>query len=83
MKKNIHPESYRELVVVLSNGETFNTKSCYNKSNTLKLDVDPLNHPAWKEKNTNFINTKNDRVNKFEKKFGSGIFDYKESSKVQ
>jgi ribosomal protein L31 len=76
MKKNTHPNGYKELSVVLTNGEVFKTKSCYSRGDTLKLDVDPFNHPAWKKETTNFINSNNNQVNKFEKRFGAGFFGY-------
>jgi ribosomal protein L31 len=81
MKKNIHPSNYKDLEVVLTNGKSFKTKSCYDKSNVVKLDVDPINHPAWKDKTTNFINASNSQVSRFKKKFGADNFDYtKENS---
>lgn len=73
MKKDIHPE-YNEVTVVLTNGDSFKTKSCYNKADkTIKLDVDPFNHPAWKVTSSNFVNTKNNQVAKFNTKFGNAF----------
>jgi large subunit ribosomal protein L31 len=47
MKKNIHPE-YHNVTVVLTNGESFETRSTYGKANdSIHLDIDPLTHPAW------------------------------------
>ena len=47
MKKDIHPD-YHEITVVLTNGESFKTRSTYGKAgDQLKLDIDPNTHPAW------------------------------------
>ena len=47
MKKDIHP-NYHEIIVIMTDGTKFETKSTWGKKgDTLKLDVDPLSHPAW------------------------------------
>ena len=47
MKKSIHPD-YHEIKVVMTDGTEFTTKSTMGKpGEVLKLDVDPLSHPAW------------------------------------
>lgn len=47
MKKDIHPD-YHEITVVMTDGTEFVTRSTWGKAgDTLKLDVDPLTHPAW------------------------------------
>ena len=47
MKKEIHPE-YHEITVQMTDGTTYQTRSTWgNAGDTLKLDVDPLTHPAW------------------------------------
>ncbi len=46
MRKDIHPE-YKEITVTATDGSTFKTRSTYSKSSELRLDIDPLNHPAW------------------------------------
>jgi large subunit ribosomal protein L31 len=47
MKKDIHPD-YHEITVVMTDGTEFATRSTWGKpGDTLKLDVDPLTHPAW------------------------------------
>ena len=47
MKPGIHPE-YHEINVVMTDGSTFKTRSCYGKEgDTLRLDIDPKSHPAW------------------------------------
>ena len=46
MKKNIHPE-YKKITIISTDGTKFKTRSTYAKSNEMRLDIDPLNHPAW------------------------------------
>ena len=47
MKKDTHPD-YHEITVQMTDGTTYQTRSTWGKAgDTLKLDVDPLTHPAW------------------------------------
>ncbi len=47
MKKDLHPD-YHTITVVQTDGSSFATRSTWGKEgDTLKLDVDPLSHPAW------------------------------------
>ena len=47
MKKNIHPD-YHEINIEMTDGTTYVTKSTWGKKgDTLKLDIDPVSHPAW------------------------------------
>jgi large subunit ribosomal protein L31 len=47
MKKGIHPD-YHEITVVMTDGESFKTRSTWGKpGDTLRLDIDPKSHPAW------------------------------------
>lgn len=47
MKSGIHPE-YHEINVIMTDGSTFKTRSCYGKAgDTMRLDIDPKSHPAW------------------------------------
>ncbi|MFQ5984047.1 MAG: 50S ribosomal protein L31 [Alphaproteobacteria bacterium] len=47
MKKGIHPD-YHEITVVMTDGETFKTRSTWGKpGDTLTLEIDPKSHPAW------------------------------------
>ena len=47
MKKDIHPD-YHEITVVMTDGTKYKTRSTLGKvGDTLKLDIDPLSHPAW------------------------------------
>jgi large subunit ribosomal protein L31 len=46
MKANTHPQ-YNELTVIRTDGTKFVTRSTYSRSTEMRLDVDPLTHPAW------------------------------------
>jgi large subunit ribosomal protein L31 len=47
MKANIHPD-YHEAKIVLTDGTEYTTRTCWGKpGDTMRLDIDPLNHPAW------------------------------------
>jgi len=47
MKPSTHPD-YHEITVVMTDGTSFTTRSCYGKpGDTLRLDIDPKSHPAW------------------------------------
>ncbi len=67
--KSIH-EEYTEIVVEMTNGDEFAVRSTYGKQR-LRLDVDRLTHPAW-TKQANYINTKDDKIARFNDKY-SGI----------
>ena len=70
MKKNIHPD-YHEITVVMTDGTSFKTNSTYGKSgDTLKLDIDPISHPAWTGQHR--ILDSGGQVARFNKRF-SGI----------
>lgn len=70
-KKDNYPE-YHTVNVVLTNGEKFEVQTSWGKENdVLKLDVDPMNHPAWKKDQGTFLNANNDRVSSFKKKYGN------------
>ena len=73
-KVGIHPD-YHKIIVVMTNGDKFETRSCYGKEGAeLRLDVDVHNHPAWRDDNSQFVNTKNAQVSRFKKKFGDFNF---------
>lgn len=75
-KENIHPDLH-SVSVVLNDGTEFKVMTTYGKEgDTMKLDIDPTNHPAWKSEQTTFVNTNNDSVAKFKKKFGD-VFNTK------
>lgn len=47
MKENIHPD-YHEIKIVMTDGVEYTTRSCWGKpGDVMRLDIDPLNHPAW------------------------------------
>ena len=47
MKADIHPD-YHEIKIVQTDGTEFTTRSCWGKpGDVMRLDIDPLNHPAW------------------------------------
>ncbi len=69
MKEGIHPE-YHEITIVRTNGESYKTRSCWGKpGDTMNLDVDPLNHPAWQGGAARVIEKA--QLSKFEKRFGT------------
>ncbi len=70
MKKSIHPD-YHEIKVVMTDGTEFTTKSTLGKpGELLKLDVDPLSHPAWTGGGTQ-LRENAGQVARFKKKFGN------------
>ena len=47
MKADIHPD-YHEITVVMTDGTEFRARSTWgDEGSTLRLDIDPLSHPAW------------------------------------
>jgi large subunit ribosomal protein L31 len=69
-----HPTQHK-VNVVMTDGTKFEIFSTWGKDgDTLRLDLDPKNHPAWQEKGQNFVNVNSERVNKFKSKFGN--FDF-------
>ena len=47
MKKDIHPD-YHAVTIEMTDGTTYDTRSTMGKEgDSLKLDIDPLTHPAW------------------------------------
>ena len=76
-RQTMHPR-YREITVVQTDGTEFLTRSTYNNS-VLKLDIDRKTHPAW-TKETNYVNTKNSEVAKFNTKFAGLTFGIPKSS---
>lgn len=68
-KSDIHPKQY-DVMITLNNGEKFSMKLGCDKG-VMQLDIDPTNHPAWRSEQGTFLNTNNDQVSKFKKKYGS------------
>ncbi|MDR0630904.1 MAG: 50S ribosomal protein L31 [Holosporales bacterium] len=68
MKKGTHPE-YHSIIVALTNGEKFETKSVFGKpGDTINLDIDPLTHPAWTGRGQKLVDTAG-QINKFGKRY--------------
>lgn len=68
MKKGIHPD-YHEITVVMTDGTSFTTRSCYGKpGDTLRLDIDPKSHPAWTGQQRVVLDSAG-QVSKFNKRF--------------
>ncbi|GJL84702.1 MAG: hypothetical protein DHS20C02_04770 [Micavibrio sp.] len=69
MKAEIHPD-YHEITVVMTDGTEYKTRSTFGKEGeVLKLDVDPLTHPAWQGGTGKVI--EKGQLDKFEGKYGS------------
>lgn len=69
MQAEIHPD-YHEITVVMTDGTEFKTRSTWGKEgDVLKLDVDPLTHPAWQGGSQKVV--EKGQLDKFEKRFGS------------
>ena len=69
---NSHPDQHL-VNVEMTDGSKFQIYTSYGKEgDVLKLDVDPKNHPAWQDDSRKFINSNDERVMKFKKKF-SGL----------
>ena len=68
--EGVHPVMHT-IKVVMSDKSTFEILTTWGKEgDVLTLDADPKNHPAWQEKGGAMLNTNNERVNAFNKKFG-------------
>ena len=76
MKSDIHP-NYHTIKVVMTNGESFTTRSTYGKDgDTLNLDIDPLTHPAWTG-GTGALLDRGGRLSRFNSRFGGMAFGKK------
>ncbi|MGB0670187.1 MAG: 50S ribosomal protein L31 [Rhodospirillales bacterium] len=70
MKKDIHPD-YHEITVQMTDGTEYKTRSCYGKpGDVIKLDIDPLTHPAWTGGGHRLLDT-GGRLARFNKRFGN------------
>ncbi len=68
MKQGLHPE-YHRIVVRLTDGTKFETRSTWGKAgDELRLEVDPLSHPAWTGGAQKLIEA--GRLASFRKRFG-------------
>jgi large subunit ribosomal protein L31 len=71
VKQDTHPD-YHEITVVMTNGESFTTRSTYGTPGaTLTLDIDTHTHPAWTGGPQRVLDT--GRVAKFRNKFAFTI----------
>ena len=69
MKTDIHPD-YHEITVVMTDGESYQTRSTYGKAgDTLRLDIDPKTHPAWTGGQAR-LNYQGGQLARFNKRFG-------------
>jgi len=69
MKKDIHPD-YHKITVKMTDGSTYETFSTWGKEgDTMNLDIDPLNHPAWQGGAQQVV--ERGQLDKFESKFGN------------
>jgi len=70
MKPEIHPD-YHEIKVVLTDGTEYTTRSTWGKpGDVMKLDIDPLTHPAWTGGQQQIMD-RGGRVSRFQKRFGN------------
>ncbi len=70
MKADIHPD-YHEITVIMTDGTEFKTRSTYGEEgSTLRLDIDPLVHPAWTGGNQRLLDA-GGQIARFNKKFGA------------
>jgi large subunit ribosomal protein L31 len=68
-KGNIHPESH-SIEVMLTDGSSFMVQSSWGKEgDKMRLDVDPLTHPAWRNNQGILANANNDTLSSFNAKF--------------
>lgn len=78
---DIHPKQH-VVNVVMTDKTKFQIITTWGKEgDTLTLDVDPKNHPAWQKDGQKFINANDERVTKFKSKFGN--FDFVGGSKTE
>jgi len=69
MKADIHPE-YHEITVVMTDGTEYKTRSTWgSEGDVMRLDVDPLTHPAWQGGTQKVV--ERGQLSKFEKRFGT------------
>ena len=67
-KKTEHPE-YHEIVIEMTDGSKFTTRSTWGKpGDVMKLEIDPKKHPAWTGGVGVLVDT-GGQVAKYQKKF--------------
>ncbi|HKK29259.1 MAG TPA: 50S ribosomal protein L31 [Alphaproteobacteria bacterium] len=68
MKTDIHPD-YHEITVIMTDGTEYKTRSTYgNEGDVLRLDIDPLVHPAWTGGGQRLLDT-GGQIARFNKRF--------------
>jgi len=79
----VDPEQHT-VNVVMTDGSKIQILTTWGKEgDTLTLDVDPKNHPAWQENAQNFVNANDERLTKFKSKFGDFKFSAKKADKAE
>ncbi len=69
MKADIHPD-YHDITLIQTDGSESTIRSCYGKpGDVMRLDVDPLSHPAWQGGTQKVVEKQ--QLKKFESKYGS------------
>ncbi len=69
MKADIHPD-YHEITVVMTDGKEYKTRSTYGKEgDVIRLDVDPLSHPAWQGGTGKVV--EKGQLDKFQSRYGN------------
>ena len=73
MKPDIHPD-YHEITILMTDGTEYTTRSTWGKEgDKMRLDIDPLSHPAWTGGNQRLVDT-GGQVARFNKRFqGFGL----------
>ena len=72
MKANTHPD-YHEITIVMTDGTEYKTHSTYGKpGDVMRLDVDPLTHPAWRGGKSGQVVEKG-QLSKFENRYGGFV----------
>lgn len=69
MKADIHPD-YHDITLIQTDGSESTIRSCYGKpGDVIRLDVDPLTHPAWQGGTQKVVEKQ--QLKKFESRYGS------------
>lgn len=77
MKADTHPD-YHEITIVMTDGTEYKTRSTYGKEGAvMKLDVDPLTHPAWQGGTGGKVVEKG-QLDKFKNRYGGFLSDTSE-----
>jgi large subunit ribosomal protein L31 len=69
MRTDIHPD-YHVIKVVMTDGTEFTTRSTWGKAgDTMRLDIDPISHPAWTGASSSRIIDTGGQLARFNKRF--------------